>query len=272
MCFPPARSIPPPASTVPEWQRAQSVLGGCGKGGGAPWHELHAVGPADTAVQVGVVVEPPAASVAPWQYVDAHVVPVQLGVAPWEARPVNGSEIVPFTCVRSVTGAWQSLQANALRIVPVTTCFWCAPTARCVVSVSPFVPTGGAGFTPSVPWHAVQPPAETCTVPSMCWPPATSIAPLARTVPSGGSGCSSCSRVELRWRIAVTAAQAIVPSTRSSRSALGVAARGERRAVAVGGAQVAARVELPASCAVRVASALHARCTYVGGGSRRRWA
>ncbi len=97
---------------------------------------------------------------------------------------MNGSEIVPFTCVRSVTGAWQSLQANALRIVPVTTCFWCAPTARCVVSVSPFVPTGGAGFTPSVPWHAVQPPAETCTVPSMCWPPATSIAPLARTVPS----------------------------------------------------------------------------------------
>ena len=67
MCFPPARSIPPPARTVPEWQRAQSVLGGCGNGGGAPWQELHAVGPAVTAVHVGAVFEPPAASVAPWQ-------------------------------------------------------------------------------------------------------------------------------------------------------------------------------------------------------------
>ena len=92
--------------------------------------------------------------------------------------------MVPFTCVRSDTGAWQSLQANALRIVPVTTCFWCAPTARCVVSVSPRVPTGGAGFTPSVPWQAVQPPPSTWTVPSMCLPPARSIAPVARTVPS----------------------------------------------------------------------------------------
>ena len=86
--------------------------------------------------------------------------PVQLGVVSCEARPVNGSEIVPFTWVRSDTVAWQPSQASALRIGPSTTCFWCAPTARWVVSVSPLVPRGGAGFTPSVPWQAVQPPGR----------------------------------------------------------------------------------------------------------------
>ena len=46
---------------------AQSVLCGCGNGGGAPWQEPHAVGPAETAVHVGAMFAPPAASVAPWQ-------------------------------------------------------------------------------------------------------------------------------------------------------------------------------------------------------------
>ena len=183
MWRPPARSIAPEASTVSLWQRLHSMFCGCGSGGGDPWQEPHAVGPADTAVHVGVGVEPPAPSVAPWQYVDAHVAPFQAGVVPCDASPVNGSEIAPFTCVKSETGAWQALHASPLRIVPVTTCFWCAPTARCVVSVSPFVPAGGAGFAPSVPWQAVHPPPSTCTVPSTCFPPARSIAPLASTVP-----------------------------------------------------------------------------------------
>ena len=54
MCFPPLTSIAPVERTVSGWQRPQSVLGGCGNGGGAPWHEPHAVVPADTAVHVGV--------------------------------------------------------------------------------------------------------------------------------------------------------------------------------------------------------------------------
>ena len=66
---------------------------------------MQAVEPPDTLVQVGVVVEPPAASVAPWQYVEAQVAPFQTGVVPLDARPPNGSEISPFTWVRSETGA-----------------------------------------------------------------------------------------------------------------------------------------------------------------------
>ena len=89
--------------------------------------------------------------VDPWQYVELHVVPFQLGVVPCDARPANGIEIVPFTCARSETGAWHASQASAFRIGPFTTCFWCAPTARWVVSVSPFVPSGGAALTFSVP-------------------------------------------------------------------------------------------------------------------------
>ncbi len=49
------------------------------------------------------------------------------------------------------------------------------------VPVAPVVATGGAAFA-AEPWHEVQPRGPTSSSPSMCWPPATSMAPPAVTV------------------------------------------------------------------------------------------
>src|SRR6266702_4585677 len=68
------------------------------------------------------------------------------------------------------------------RIVPVLRCVWCAPTARAVVAVSPFVPLGGAaGLVARVasPWQLVQLPPDTSTMPLTCLPPATLMLPSA---------------------------------------------------------------------------------------------
>lgn len=91
----------------------------------------------------------------------AHVVPFQTGVSP----PVVA--IVPnTTCfVPSwVAPVWHSAHWIAFdRSVIWFACAMCAPTARCVVSVSPASPTGGAairfasapatGVRGDVPWQ-----------------------------------------------------------------------------------------------------------------------
>ena len=42
---------------------------------------------------------------------------------------------------------------------------WCAPTETSVVADPPVVFTGGAEFTPAVPWQVVQVWATTSTMP-----------------------------------------------------------------------------------------------------------
>ena len=92
---------------------------------------------------------------------------------------------MPFAWSGIVGFTWHSAQSSAFRIGPFWTCFWCAPTAIAEVSVSPRVPTGGAGFTPSVPWHIVQVTGTMSRVPSMCWPPATSMRESSAVVVPG---------------------------------------------------------------------------------------
>ena len=103
---------------------------------------------------------------------------------------------MPFECSAVVGTAWQASQPSAVRIAPVVTCAWCAPTARAVVAVSPFVAMGGAAFA-SEPWHVLQPSGPRSRVPFTCLPPATSMTPAAVTVSgwqrlhAGFAGCGA---------------------------------------------------------------------------------
>src|SRR5512142_2703277 len=57
-------TVPAP---YPSWQLPHDGFCECGGGGGAPWHVPQAAWLPSTLVQVGAVIVPPAASVAPWQ-------------------------------------------------------------------------------------------------------------------------------------------------------------------------------------------------------------
>jgi hypothetical protein len=54
---------------------------------------------------------------------------------------------------------WHSVQAIGAPSVAPVRCDWCAPTARALVSLSPCVPTGGAGLFAArcaSPWQKVH--------------------------------------------------------------------------------------------------------------------
>ncbi len=65
------------------------------------------------------------------------------------------------------------MQAIGAAIALPARCTWCAPTARCVVSASPSVPRGGAGFA-AEPWQELQPTVASI-LPSM-WSAAFTVA------------------------------------------------------------------------------------------------
>src|SRR5512133_2748485 len=153
---------------------------GCGAGGTTPWQLPHAASAAPP-VQLGAWLVPPAASVAPWQYVLEHRAPSHVGVAPSNlARSEKTRSTLPLACVCTAGTTWQVSQAiGAESTLPVTACFWCAPTARAVVAVSPCVPYGGAdptrtGSAPGTamrvasPWQVVQLRFTASTTPFMC--------------------------------------------------------------------------------------------------------
>jgi len=153
------------------------VLVECGAGGGAPWQEVQVLACAAPPVQVGVFVVPPV-SPAPWQaFVQVSAVPFQLAatVPDFVESVPQARSTLPFEWLVLAGTAWHSVQAMAALRSLV---FWrwarWAPTARVVVAVSPFVPTGGAaascGFRvvtarPAVPWQEVQVRPFTSTVP-----------------------------------------------------------------------------------------------------------
>src|SRR5689334_5393597 len=102
----------PAVSTVCGWQTLQPVRaletgGWLALVGGMPWQLSHCAS-AEPPVQRGAVFLPPAARVAPWQYVEEQVAVEALhdGLAPPEvARLVAGSNVTaatPSTCDPSV--------------------------------------------------------------------------------------------------------------------------------------------------------------------------
>src|SRR5512133_3706981 len=97
----------------------QLVLVVCGAGGGAPWHVPHAACEAPP-VQLGAWFVPPAARVAPWQYVLEQVVPFQAGAAPFaRARVPNVTPTAPFQWSTAVGTTWHSAQAVGEARAPV---------------------------------------------------------------------------------------------------------------------------------------------------------
>jgi hypothetical protein len=93
-------------------------------------------------------------------------------VAPLPASTLQLNSVAPVACSATVGGLWQSVQANAGASAPADRWAWCAPTAACVASVSPAVPTGGIaemfGSVPvraTSPWQVVQVSVTYSTVP-----------------------------------------------------------------------------------------------------------
>ena len=196
MCWPPATSIAPLARTVPAWQRSQSVFCGCGSGGGAPWQEPQAVGPGrhgrprrrgGRAARRRASRRGSRSSAGRRRF--------QLGVVPPATRaPVNGSEIVAVH-VREVRDRRVAVAArervadapvhDVLLVRADRALRWSASRRAC--------PPAAPGSRPrcrGTRCSRRRPPGR---VPSMCWPPATSIAPRRRARCPSGSGCSRCS-------------------------------------------------------------------------------
>lgn len=180
---------PAVAYPVP-WHAAQFVF--CGwsaveaplTGGGAPWHVPHACCD-EPAVQSGDRIVPPGVAsvvalapyfrlVGAWQYVDEQFGYTQLGLWPFVVASVPQSTSFTPLCVAPL---WHSEHGSGFaRRVAWFTCATCAPTARVVVAVSPFRPSGGAAcwfasappmlVRVELPWQAVQPRvAPHCGVP-----------------------------------------------------------------------------------------------------------
>ncbi len=160
MCWPPATSIPPSAVTVSGWQVWHAGFEGWGASGGLPWQVPQAASPSPTAVQVGTVFVPFAASVAPWQYV-VQVRASRSHAAAGRSRDASAPNVTvacgPSTCPgasgRSGT-TWHSSQATGSRTAPGCGSRWarCAPTARSVVAPWPRAEAGGAAEPPP-PWQ-----------------------------------------------------------------------------------------------------------------------
>ena len=83
---------------------------------------------------------------------------------PVVASAPNASCAAPSAWSIEVGGTWHSAQAIGFESAPPGRCCWCAPTASAVVSVSPFVPTGGAAFC-AEPWHEVHESGATSSAP-----------------------------------------------------------------------------------------------------------
>ena len=103
MCWPRTTSIAPLASTMPEWQRLQSVLCGCGSGGGARGRSRS---PSDPPRRPSTSASGSASapSVAPWQYVELQLVPSSSGGCPARRGPRTGARSSSVDMVRLVTG------------------------------------------------------------------------------------------------------------------------------------------------------------------------
>jgi len=166
--------ISPFASIVSGWQTVQcvrSLVETCGNGGGVAWHVPHAASPLPP-VQTGAWFDPPAFSVAPWQYVLLQRVPSNVGVvAPWSvaSKPQRSFEPPGCWCVSGDVGfTWHSPQSIAPASAPTVTCALWAPTERRDASVRPARSTGGAPVPLSPPpWHRVHPVAAFAAVPSL---------------------------------------------------------------------------------------------------------
>ena len=81
------------------------------------------------------------------------------------ATPPKATCTMASACSVDVGTTWHSLQRTERATPPPERCAWWAPTARSVVSVSPRVPAGGAGFS-AEPWQELHVIAPTSTVPS----------------------------------------------------------------------------------------------------------
>jgi hypothetical protein len=88
MCSAGCAIVMPAPGFIVGWQTPQSLLVGCGAGGGAPWHESHCDCEPSTVVHHGSVAAPPL-RVAPWQYELEQVVPLQ--VVPVPSAPNTSS-------------------------------------------------------------------------------------------------------------------------------------------------------------------------------------
>jgi hypothetical protein len=162
-----------PAPTTAPWQLSQRVPVGCDPPGGRPWQVPQASCVPSTVVHVGAVIEPPAASVPPWQYALLQRVPSNAGRAPSavaSAPQLSSAPGVESRCpaAPAVAGTtWHWLHAISACHPDGPRCWRWAPTPRELVADEPSRSTGGAAFPPP-PWHESHPPIVTSTVPLMC--------------------------------------------------------------------------------------------------------
>ena len=123
------------------------------------WHAApHELKVPSTCVHTGLVLATLASkSLPPWQYAPLQVAEPaskvgELSIA--VATALQAKSTTPFLCLSDAGTLWQSSHCTSRCHALVAKCCWCAPTAGCVVSVSPLVPTGGAGLPLStVPWQ-----------------------------------------------------------------------------------------------------------------------